>query len=63
MSRATNFGIGITLMLIGLSIAWWIHSMDPGDNTVPAMLMGCVMICPGAILLGKAIWPEDKKRD
>lgn len=61
MKRSVSFGFGITLMLIGLAVFYWIHSIDPGDNTPVAMLIGAVMICPGAILLGRAIWTHPEK--
>jgi hypothetical protein len=61
MSRAMSFGIGLTVVLIGLALFWWIHSMDPGDNTPVAMLIGSVLICPSAILLGRAFWPPGDK--
>jgi hypothetical protein len=61
MERSTHFGIGFTLMLLGLAVFWWIHSIDPGDNTPVAMLIGGVLICPGSIQLGKAFWPPTDK--
>jgi hypothetical protein len=57
MQRSTSFGLGFTLVLIGLAVFYWIHSIDPGDNTVVAMLVGCVAIGPGATLVGRAFWP------
>lgn len=57
MQRSTSFGIGLTVMLIGSAVSFWIHSIDPGDNTPVAILMGCLLFCPGAILVGRAIWP------
>jgi len=61
MQRSVSFGLGITLMLIGLAISYYIHSIDPGDNTPAAMLIGAVMIFPGSILLGRAIWPPQER--
>jgi len=61
MERSVCFGVGITLMLIGVALFYWIHSMDPGDNTPVGMLIGSALICPGAILLGRAIWPPSRK--
>jgi hypothetical protein len=61
MHRSVSFGIGVTLIFIGLSIFYWIHSMDPGDNTPVAMLIGAILICPGSILLGRSIWPPEEK--
>lgn len=63
MQRSTAFGLGFTLILIGLGIAYWIHSMDPGDNTVVGILAGCFAIYPGANLVGRAIWPPIKNLD
>lgn len=57
MQRSTSFGIGWTLVLMGLAVFYWIHSIDPGDNTPVGMLFGCIAICPGAILIGRAFWP------
>lgn len=62
MARATSFGIGLTLVLIGLAVFWWIHSIDPGDNTPAAMIIGSILICPGGILLGRAFWPPEGKK-
>ncbi|MEO2014283.1 MAG: hypothetical protein ABGZ53_07895 [Fuerstiella sp.] len=59
MQRATSFGIGLTGMLIGYALFSWIYSMDRNDNAPVAILMGCIFFCPGAILLGRAIWPPD----
>ena len=61
MERSVSFGIGITLMWIGLAVGYWIHSVDPGDNTTAGMLIASVLICPGAILVGRAIWPPSRK--
>jgi len=33
MQRSTSFGIGLTLWFLGLAVFYWIHSIDPGDNT------------------------------
>ena len=60
MQRHVNFGVGITLMLLGVSLFYCIHSMDPGDNTPVALLVGAVSFYPGAILLGRAIWPPQE---
>jgi hypothetical protein len=61
MARATSFGIGLTIMLLGLAVFWWIYSIDPQDNGPGAMLIGSALICPGAILLGRAFWPPADK--
>ena len=57
MQRHITFGIGITLVLVGIALLYLIHSMDPGDNTPVAILLGTALICPGGILIGRAIWP------
>ncbi len=62
MSRAINFGVGLTVVLLGLSVFWWFHSIDPGDNTPVAMLIASILICPGGILLGRAFWPPGDKK-
>lgn len=62
MQQSTSFGVGFTLILIGLAVFYWIHSIDPGDNTFPGMLVGSIAICPGAILIGRAIWPPTRDR-
>ena len=48
-------------MGIGLALGYWIHSVDPGDNTLAGALITSVLFCPGAILLGRAIWPPSRK--
>ena len=62
MIRSVSFGIGVTLTFIGLSIFYWINSMDPGGNAVAAMLMGSILMCPGSILLGRSMWPPEQKQ-
>ncbi len=62
MARSTLFGIGITLMLIGMAVFYWVHSLDPGDNTPVAIVIGVVFVCPGAVMLGLAIWPPPARR-
>ena len=61
VSRSVNLAVGVTLILIGLSIFYWINSMDPGDYAVVAMLVGSSLICPGTLLLGLSIWPPEQK--
>jgi hypothetical protein len=61
MQRSGCFGIGITLMLVGLALFYTVHSMDPGDNTPIALIIGVALFCPGAVLLGRAIWPPTEK--
>jgi len=59
MQRATSFGVGLTVMLIGVALFYWIYSLDRNDNTPIAILLGCTFFCPGAIFVGRAIWPPD----
>ena len=61
MKRSVDFGIGITLFLSGMAVFYWVRSFDPKEYTLSAILIGAVFSCPGSILIGRAIWPPDKK--
>ena len=61
MGKGARFGIGITLIWVGLGLTYSIHSIDPGDNTPFAMVIGSILICPGAIMIGRVIWPPEEK--
>jgi hypothetical protein len=60
MRRHSNFGVGVTLVVMGFALGHWIFAMDRNDNMPVAALVAAVLIGPGATLIGKAIWPPDK---
>ena len=59
-SRHLNFGIGVTLVMIGLALGSWIYSMDRNDSLPVAAIVAALLIGPGATLIGKAIWPPNQ---
>ena len=62
MTKAANFGVGITLIWAGLFLAYTIHSRDPGDNTPFAVFLGAILIAPGATMIGRLIWPPEEEQ-
>jgi len=56
MDRGKQFGIGCTLIVLSVAIFVWVDLMDPRGNVLIAAIAASLTLCPGCILLGRAIF-------